>query len=157
MSLKLSLEHRMDITQGTPAGMMHRGTSKDLKCLIIQVLVAIWMSCRCKRTASCLLPLTYSSISPGWQSGALCKYIKNLLHQNKLFAGYLFPFVVHRKFPDTFFVFHRFPYGVSQKKTEIVAAYIVGAFKGRSYIPLFVCKGRMVNSIFQYFTFCFFY
>ena len=71
MSLKLSLEHRMNISQSTPATMMHRSKSKDLKCRNIPVLEANRMSYMSKRIIYYFSSFTYSRISPGWQSSAL--------------------------------------------------------------------------------------
>ena len=45
MSLKLSLEHRMNISQSTPATMLHRSKTKDLECHNMPVQVARITNC----------------------------------------------------------------------------------------------------------------
>ncbi len=80
-----------------------------------------------------------------------------LLYQKKRFGGNFLSFVVDRNCPGAFLVFDRFPYSIANKKTEIVAAYVISAFKWRRLNSLVVCKRWMFNTIFQYFSVCLFY
>ena len=130
MSLKLSLEHRMNISQSTPATMMHRSKSKDLKCRNIPVLEANRMSYRSKRIIYYFSSLTYSRISPGWQSSALqiaSKVLKRIAFAFPVFRIERFDNVRSTLSESSFSEIFRFAI-ITSKFTIIGMAYTVKSF-----------------------------
>ncbi len=130
MLLKLSLKHQMDITQSTPATMMHRSKSKDLKCHNIPVPVANRTNYRPKRIIYYFSSLTYSRISAGWQSSALqiaSKVLKRIAFAFPVFRIERFDNVRSTLSESSFSEIFRFAI-ITSKFTIIGMAYTVKSF-----------------------------
>ena len=130
MSLKLSLKYQMDITQSTPATMMHRSKSKDLECHNIPVLEANRTNYRSKRTIYYFSSLTYSKISAGWQSSALqiaSKVLKRIAFAFPVFRIERFDNVRSTLSESSFSEIFRFAI-ITSKFTIIGMAYTVKSF-----------------------------
>lgn len=130
MSLKLSLEHRMNISQSTPATMMHRSKTKDLECHNMPVQVARMTNYRSKRIIYYFSSFTYSRISPGWQSSALqiaSKVLKRIAFAFPVFRIERFDNVRSTLSESSFSEIFRFAI-ITSKFTIIGMAYTVKSF-----------------------------
>lgn len=130
MSLEFSLEHQMDITQSTPVTMMHRSTSKDQKYHNIPFTVVNRTNYRCKRSIYYFSSLTYSRISPGWQSSALqiaSKVLKRIAFAFPVFRIERFDNVRSTLSESSFSEIFRFAI-ITSKFTIIGMAYTVKSF-----------------------------
>ena len=130
MSLKLSLEHQMNKSQRTPSTMMHRSNTKDLECHNMPVQVARIKNYRSKRIIYYFSSLTYSRISPGWQSSALqiaSKVLKRIAFAFPVFRIERFDNVRSTLSESSFSEIFRFAI-ITSKFTIIGMAYTVKSF-----------------------------